>query len=188
MRKLYRLAAAAILTLVLAGCESFETAWSEALASSGGNVSWGEEYKPKYVLSLFQIVDYPRAGDLEAEISTFDGKKIWINTNQFFSSKHVKDIKLLPRVDRPDCFDLALQLDERGCRIWTMMALEFREKQVAMTIDKYYQCSFNPEPLATEETNWVTIKYPFDKVTATGLQKHAKKNYKHYNPSPTSLF
>ncbi len=168
------------------GCDEFKEAWEDAMTPTKS--AFGEEYQPKYVMSLYQVVKYPRAGDLEAEISTFDGKKLWINTNQFFSSKQIKDIKLIPRTDRPDCYDLALQLDERGSRIWTMMSLQFRDDPVAMLIDKYFQCTFNPQPLDSDEESWVVIKYPFDQVTAQGLQKYAKQNYKYFNPSATSLF
>ncbi len=186
VHKALRLFAAAAALLAVTGCETLNEAWEEALTPSKS--TFGEEYQPKYVLALYQVVKYPRAGDLEAEISTFDGKKLWINTNQFFSSKQVKDIKLLPRADRPDCYDIALQLDERGSRIWTMMSLQFRDEPVAMMIDKYFQCTFNPQPLDSDEETWVVIKYPFDQVTAHGLQKYAKQNYKYFNPSPTSLF
>ncbi len=187
-RSMFMTAAAALLLFCVTGCEAFSEAWKEATSPEASKSTWGEEYKPKYVMTLFQIVDYPRAGDLEAEISTFDGKKVWINTNQFFSSKNIKDIKLLPRADQPDTYDLAIQLDDRGVRIWTMMALEFRDRKVAMMIDKYYEGAFIPQPLANEEATWVIIKFPFNQVTAAGLQKFAKKNYEHFNPSPTSLF
>ena len=32
------------------------------------------------------------------------------------------------------------------------------------------------------DANWVVIGYPFDEVTAKGMEKYAKKNYKHLNP------
>lgn len=188
LRKMLMISTAAVLLLGIAGCEAFSDAWKDAMNPETSKSSWGEEYKPKFVMTLFQIVDYPRAGDLEAEISTFDGKKVWINTNQFFSSKNIKDIKLLPRADQPDTYDLALQLDERGVRMWTIMAIDFRDKKVAMMIDKYYEGSFSPQPLASEDATWVVIKYPFNQVTAAGLQKFAKKNYEFFNPSPTSFF
>lgn len=175
-----------LLLLVLSGCEQFKEAWADATDPNAS--SWGKKYEPKYVMALFQIVKYPRAGELESEITTFDGEKIWINTNQFFSSKHVKEIKLLPRADRPDTYDIALNLDDRGCRIWTILANEFRGKEILMMLDGYYQCRFSPQPLSSEEATWVVIQHPFDEVTARGLEKYAKENYEHFNPSPTRLF
>lgn len=171
---------------VLTGCETLSDAWDEAMKPSTS--SWGEKYKPRYVLGFFQIVKNPRAGDLEAEISTFDGRKIWINTNQFLSSKNIKEIKALPRVDRPDCFDIALNLDDRGCLIWSSLAAEFREKPIVLMADNFFQCTFIPQPLGAVDETWVVIHYPFDEVTAKGMEKFGKTNYKHFNPSPTSLF
>ncbi len=172
--------------LGLCGCEQFQEAWEEATTQKES--SWGQSYEPKYVMGMFQIVKYPRAKDLESEITTFTGEKIWINTNQFFSSKNVKEIKLIPRADRPDAFDLSVRLDDRGMRLWTVMAQEFRGREVVLMIDGVYQCRFEPLPLKSDEDEWAVIRYPFDEVTANALVKYAKKNYGHFNPSPSRLF
>ena len=188
MRKVLLLAVAVAALLFFNGCRQIKEAWNDALNPSTPAFSFGEPYKAKYVMALFQIVNYPRAGELESEISTFDGQKIWINTNQFFSSKNVKEIRMLPRTDRPDCYDLALNLDDRGCRIWTILSHEYRGKELVLMIDGYYQCTFSPQPLANESSTWVVIQHPFDEVTAKGMVKYSQDNYSHLNPSPTRLF
>ena len=177
--------AMAALMLGVCGCEILEEALQESFSQDAGaglNI-FGEEYTPKYVIAFFEEVRYPRAGELEKEITTFDGKKIWINNNQLMSSKHIREVRLEQRVDQPDRYDLKLRLTESGCRIWTLMALKFSEEKVALFLDNHYIGSFNPEPLADEEAEWVAVRYPIDEVTARGVEKYARKNYRNYNPN-----
>lgn len=60
-----------------------------------------QERKPQYVLSVHSIVKTPakKAEQLEKEINTFSGRKIWINTNPFLHSRDVKRIELVKRDD-----------------------------------------------------------------------------------------
>ena len=78
--------------------------------------------------------------------------------------------------------DLKWWTRDSGVRIWTMLAQQFSEEPLVMLIDDYYQCSFCPRPLSDVDTNWVVISYPFDEVTAKGMEKYAKKNFQHLNP------
>jgi hypothetical protein len=188
MKKSIALIAALVALAMIAGCETFHEAWDDALNKKGG---WTQEaYKPKYVIGIFRYVKYPRAGELEKEISTIDGRKFWINTVQLFSSQNIKEIRLLPRLDRPDKFDIAINLDARGVSLWTLMATEYRDQPLAVMIDSLPYDSFVPQPLSAEGETWVTLasEKSFDEVTAAGLQKFAKENYKHFNPSPTKFF
>lgn len=184
--KLLRYAVMGLLLAFCGGCEMFEEAWNESMnsSSSGSGGSWfGEDYKPKYRFGLFAQVKYPRGlRELERQITTFEGKKIWINTNQFLSSAHVQEIRRIPRADIEKTYDLALKLSDPGVRIWTMLAQQFSEEPLVMMIDDYYQCSFCPQPLPDVDSNWVVIGYPFDEVTAKGMEKYAKKNFQHMNP------
>lgn len=174
--------------LLAGGCEIMQEAWEESMNPEAGSMgrsgNWfSEDYKPRYLFALYAPVKYPRGlRDLERQISTFEGKKLWINTNQFLSSRHVREIRKMPRTDVPGAYDLALRLSDPGTRIWTMLAQQFRHEPIIMLIDDYYQCSFNPQPLADEDSNWVVISYPFDEVTAKGMEKYAEKNFKHLNP------
>lgn len=188
MRKGLLCLAAVMMLGLFSGCAVIQEAWEESMNSSGGSTGRGgdwfsESYKPKYLFALYSQVKYPRGlRDLERQIVTFEGKRMWINTNQFLSSRHVREIRKLPRADVPGAYDLALELSETGVRIWTMLAQQFRHEPIIMLIDDYYQCSFNPQPLADEDSNWVVISYPFDEVTAKGMEKYAEKNFKHLNP------
>jgi hypothetical protein len=179
---------AAAIVLFAAGCDTIREAWEESMNSSGGSTGrsgdwFSEEYKPKYLFALYAPVKYPRGlRDLERQIVTFEGKRLWINTNQFLSSRHVQEIRKMPRADVPGAYDLALRLSDSGVRIWTMLAQQFSQEPLIMLIDDYYQCSFNPQPLSDVDTNWVVISFPFDEVTAKGMEKYAAKNFKHLNP------
>ncbi|MBO5762758.1 MAG: hypothetical protein J6R85_02715 [Lentisphaeria bacterium] len=176
--------------MLLAGCEAFQQAWDEALhpeEQDSNGEGFFSEYKPKYVLNFNQLVRYPRAGDLETKIRTFEGKEIWINTNPNMTSRHIRQIRMTPRLDAKT-YNLALQLSDTGARIWTMMALQGPGDSFALMLDGHYFCSFVPAPLADEDANWVMIDYPFDEVTAKGLVKYSRKNYDHFNPSATSLW
>ena len=184
MKRCLQLVLAAAVVLLAGGCDTIREAWEESMNTSGRGGNWfTEEYKPKYLFALYAPVKYPRGlRELERQIVTFEGKKLWINTNQFFSSRHVQEIRKMPRTDVPGAYDLALRLSDSGVRIWTMLSQQFSHEPMVMLIDDYYQCSFNPQPLVDEDTNWVVISYPFDEVTAKGLEKYASKNFKHLNP------
>ncbi|MBQ7394529.1 MAG: hypothetical protein IJV89_09315 [Lentisphaeria bacterium] len=188
MKKILQCVFAAVFLLLTSGCDTIREAWEESMNSSGGSIGRGgdwftEEYKPKYLFALYAQVKYPRGlRDLERQIVTFEGKRLWINTNQFLSSRHVQEIRKMPRADVPGAYDLALKLSDSGARIWTMLAQQFNRDPMIMMIDDYYQCSFCPQPLADVDTNWVVISYPFDEVTAKGMEKYAGKNFKHLSP------
>ena len=184
MKRCLLLVLAAAVVLLAGGCDTVREAWEESMNSSARGGDWfGEAYKPRYLFALYTPVKYPRGlRELERQIVTLEGKRLWINTNQFFSSRHVLEIRKMPRTDVPGAYDLALRLSDSGVRIWTMLAQQFNHEPMIMLIDNYYQCSFNPQPLADVDTNWVVISYPFDEVTAKGMEKYAGKNFKHLNP------
>lgn len=188
MRKPLLLLVAAVSIVLFAGCEAWREAWEES-GSSG--IGWFEKYEPKYIVGVFRIVKYPRGNsDMERELSTIDGRTMYINTIQMISSKNFQEIRVLPRGDRPDRYDIRVRLDERGQRLWALMAAEYRGRELALMIDSIYYGNFMPQQLESESESWVTITMdrPFDEVTAAGLQKYSKKNYEHFNPSATSLF
>ena len=109
--------------LAAGGCEAFKEAWEEAMdpeAETTDNPN-SPEFKRKYVVHLNAIVKYPRAGELEREINTFDGKTIWINTNQLFSSKNIRDAKAVARPGNPEIFDLQFKVDRFGKLQWQLL-------------------------------------------------------------------
>ena len=180
------LAAAAV--LCFSGCEEFREALEDGTVNNDDPNS--ENYRPRFVAGVFTIVEYPRAGDLERELPLPNGRTVWINTNQSFSSKHLRDVKVVPRPGNPDICDLQFRLDRTGKIQWQMLAGNNRETPVILVVDSRYAGKFIPElPGETgRNDDWVTLRVGVDHYTAKGMAKFAKKNYVYYNPDTASWF
>ncbi|MBS1453376.1 hypothetical protein FYJ85_06715 [Victivallaceae bacterium BBE-744-WT-12] len=176
--------------LAAGGCEAFKEAWEEAMdpeAETTDNPN-SPEFKRKYVVHLNAIVKYPRAGELEREINTFDGKTIWINTNQLFSSKNIRDAKAVARPGNPEIFDLQFKVDRFGKLQWQLLSGNHNDEPVALVVDGVYFASFYPEPADDDASSWVTLRVGINPVTARGIARNAKKNYTNLNPDTSSWF
>jgi len=182
---------AGLLVICLAGgCEAFREAWDDAMdpdADVTDNPN-SEDYHRKYVVELNAIVKYPRAGELEKEIRAFSGNTIWINTNQLFSSKNIKEARAIARPGNPDVFDLQFKVDRFGKLQWQVLTGNYREVPVALVVDGVYFGSFYPEPAANDSTNWVTLRVGINPVTARGIARNAHKNYINLNPDSRNWF
>ena len=160
------------------GCETLEETFEDSIK---------EEPKTRYVLSFHKVVKYPRAKDLERKIISFDGREFWINTNQFFHSRNIEKVDLIPSKERKGFYDLHLKLDPNGIMKWLQMSVAFRHEELALLIDGHFYKLYKPDQLTDEEDSWVLLNGPFDKVTANGIKKYAKKNYLHFNPNKQSI-
>ena len=175
-----------------AGCESLDLTWDDVLgrksdSSPSGSSSSGK-YEPKYAMTFHEVVAYPRAESIEKEIVTFDGRKLYINSNFFVSSREVIRAKMIERKDQKDFYDLSLNLSRRGKMRWMAMVVNFRNSEIAIMLDGSYYRSFTPEVITDEDTEWVLVPGPFDPVTAKGIVKYAEKNYDFYNPDSRKSF
>ena len=142
-----------------------------------------EDTKPKTVLTVNMIVDYPRVTVIEREILTFSGRKVWINTTPFLHSKYIEDIELVPSKDKPDYFDLLLKLDATGRNIWISLVEEAKINRFGVVIDGIFYRTCEPMRMKTDDDSdeWVMLKGPYDPTTANRLKKNAKNNYKLLN-------
>ena len=177
----------ALMLLFLPGCEEFREALED------GSVSYddpnSETYRPRFIVGIFSIVEYPRASDLEKELPLPNGRSVWINTNQNFSSKNLRDVRVIPRPGNPDICDLQFKLDRQGRIQWQILAGNNRENPVVLVVDSRYAGKFLPElPEDTGKDTWVTLRAGVDHYTARGVAKFAKKNYIYYNPDTASWF
>ena len=120
MKKILNLIFLPLLLIMFAagtgGCEIIEEAL-EAGALDTDNPN-SDDYRPRFVIGIFSIVQYPRATDLEKPIRDLDGREIYINANQNFSSKNLKDARIVVRPGNPELCDLKLKLDRRGKIQW----------------------------------------------------------------------
>lgn len=180
--------AAALIVCGVSGCAEFQEALEESGAWEIDNPN-SESYEPHFVVGIFSIVEYPRGNsNLERQIESLDGRTIWINTNQSFSSKNIKDVRIVARPGDPDRCDLQLKLDRMGKVQWEMLAGRYRETPVVLAVDGRYVSKFIPEMPDDENAGnrWVTLRVGIDAYSAKGIAKYAKKNYYHYNPDAES--
>ena len=170
------------------GCEEFR----EALEDGGGNYDdpTSENFRPRFVVGIFSIVEYPRASDLEKELPMSNGRSVWINTNQNFSSKNLREVRVIPRPGNPDICDLQFKLDRQGKVQWQILAGNNQAQPVVLVVDSRYAGRFVPELPEDSDSreHWVTLRVGVDHYTARGIAKFARKNYVYYNPDTASWF
>ena len=135
-------------------------------------------------------MEYPRASDLEKELALPNGRSVWINTNQNFSSKNLREVRVIPRPGNPDVCDLQFKLDRQGRIQWQLLAGNNREIPVVLVVDSRYAGKFIPQLPSDDGKKdlWVTLRVGVDHYTARGMAKFAKKNYIYYNPDTASWF
>lgn len=159
--------------LFTVSCETLEEALKDRTKEEEMN-------ELQYIFSINEVIDYPRATGLEREITSFSGKKLWINVNPFIHSRDVEEIKKIPS-EKAGFFDLQLKLTRRGRIMWTALIEQVRVTKFGVIIDGVFYRTFEPERIPKpEEAEWAAVKGPFDAVTADGLVKYAKGNFKHF--------
>lgn len=190
MKRFLHLFLAAAASLLLAagtcGCEIIEEALEAGSLDSDNPNS--EDYRPRFVVGIFSIVHFPRASELERPVQDLDGREIYINTNQNFSSKNLKDVKIVVRPGNPELCDLKFKLDRRGKIQWQLLAGRFRNEQVAFVVDGKLLARFVPELPENENDTWVFLRVGLDHFHAKNIVKFAKKNYIFYNPDASNFF
>ncbi len=190
MKKILNLIFLPLLLIMFAtgtgGCEIIEEAL-EAGALDTDNPN-SDDYRPRFVIGIFSIVQYPRATDLEKPIRDLDGREIYINANQNFSSKNLKDARIVVRPGNPELCDLKLKLDRRGKIQWQLLAGRFRDEQVAFVVDGKLLARFVPELPEDENDTWVFLRVGIDHFHAKNIVKFAKKNYVFFNPDSSNFF
>ena len=186
--KIFSVLSAICALFLFCGCEEFREALED------GSVNYddpnNENYRPRFVVGVFSVVEYPRASDLEKELPMPNGRTVWINTNQNFSSKYLRDVRVIPRPGNPDACDLQFKLSRMGKVQWQLLAGSSREIPVVLVVDSRFAAKFIPELPADDgrQESWVTLRVGIDHYTARGIAKFAKKNYIYYNPDTGSWF
>ena len=140
------------------------------------------ENTPDYVISVHRVIRYPRGeSDLEKELPTLTGGKVYINVNSEIHSRNLTKIVAVPRKDNPETFDLMVSLDRRGKMLWGNLSIAYRGETLAIVIDGILYRQFKPRLLG-EDAETVLIDGPFDRNTAMTVAKNSEKNYKIFNP------
>ena len=187
MKKYFILLFSALLctSFMFCGCEIIEEALQESYASDDPT---SDDFEPRFVLGVFQIVRYPRAAILEKEITCKDGSKIWINSNPLFSSRRIRAARAIPRPGNPDICDLEIRIDRMGKTQWQLLSDGQRGETLVLMVDSRHVGFFVPESTGYGNEEWVQIKVGMDSYTARGVAKFAKKNFSHYNPEASDWF
>jgi preprotein translocase subunit SecD len=175
----------------LCGCDSLKVDENEEDFDNKGdkaNSSIFSKKEPRYVISFHEIIKYPRASDIEKPINTLDGKKVYININQFVHSSDIMDARLIKLPNNENYYNIRLKFSSSGALRWHSMAINFKGREVAMLLDGQYLTSLIAQPLEDDEDEWVVIRGPFDSVTARGIQRNAARNFSIFTPDPNRLF
>lgn len=179
MKKMIFSALCSLSALLLPSCDTLKTL--ENMQSSEFLNPSVFETTPDYVLSIHEVVRYPRSEELEQEVTTFDGKRIYINTNSMIHSRNISKIEITLNKKDPQFCDLKLTLDRRGKMLWGNLATMFKGRDVALMVDGILYRVFKPAQLG-EEAEAVIITGPFDRNTALNIAKNSEKNYGIFNP------
>lgn len=171
------------------GCEIVQEALQEEFEHGSSSRGSSEDFKPRFVLAVCSIVQYPRAQMIEQQVD-FNGTPIWINKNQLFDSKRIKKARAIPRPGNPDLLDFELKLDPLGKTHWQMLVATAQGKEVALMIDKRCVATFVPEMPHndSDRIDWVTIRAGVDTYTARGVVRFAERNHVHFNPDAGNFF
>ncbi len=191
LKRYWQMLLPGLLLLSAAGCSDFKSLFKEAISDGPVEESTdpkSDDYKPKYVLGIFEIIQYPRGTNLERKVVGIDGKSVWTNANQSVSSKQIQEATAIARPGNPDVFDLRLKLDRIGKINWQVMAANHRDERMALVIDGVYFGQIITEIPEDEESDWVILRCGLDPITARGFVKYADKNYIYYNPDSKSWF
>lgn len=135
----------------------------------------------KAVVSVHEIVRYPRANEHEQKIPSYFGNEVTINRLPLLFSKEIMSITAIPRVSDPDFYDLRVKLTSRGRKMWIGLSVPNQKTNLAFVIDGMYYRSFRPRMIYDDVTDEIIIDGPFDKATALEVQNNAEKNYKKAN-------
>ena len=176
MKRLLLVLAASVATLLLVpGCETLEQAMKdpESLGPEKDN-------QPKFILTVHQIIKYPRAEMLEREIESYDGRKIWVCVNPFLHTRDIEEIVAVEELEKPGFYDLKLKLTKRGRFLWLQISVDYRNQKLALVVDGVFYREIIIDQISNEEDEWVILKGPFDQTTAKSIEKYSKTNYKYF--------
>ena len=163
----------ALISIIMSGCRPDDM-------EKIGEIFKKELPKPHRILTVNSIVKYPRAKDLEKEIKTFNGGKVWINTNSYIHSKSIKEVELVPRDPESNFYDLKLKLTNHGKLIWMQLSTGYSFQQLGLVVDGLFYRTFTPKPIE-KDSDFAIIEGPFDKYTAEQIKKYAKTNFEFFN-------
>ena len=173
----------ALMALFTSGCESLDLTWNDILGTEKKDDRSDDDFgdfKPKFVMSFNEVVEYPRAEKSERDVRTFSGDSVWINIIYQLHSKNILKAKAVPDKADPTVYHLKLKLNHTGKLSWMYMSGKYRDQRFAVLLDGIVYATFSPQYISNENDSWVTVPVEFDEVIAKRIAKYSEKNYEHW--------
>ncbi|HPN84313.1 MAG TPA: hypothetical protein PK821_03155 [Victivallales bacterium] len=167
IRKIFR-AVTCLSFFVLASCEILEQ----------------EQWKPDYLVSVNEIIKYPRASQVEKEIPTVAGTTKWISTSPYLFSNSIEKIETIPNSTDKNFFDLKMKLSYRGKLMWNQLCADISFKEMAFIVNDVLFRKLTPDMVRNEEgkDDIIIFALKLDPVTAKAIADASEKNFKYFNP------
>lgn len=168
MKTLKIFACLSLIAFILSGCELTEP----------------KPQKPEYLISINEIIKYPRATQLEKEIPTIAGTTKWINTAPYLFSNCIRMIETIPNENDKNFMDLKLELNSRGKLLWNQLSADIMYKDLGFVVNDVLYRRLNSDMILKdkEKDEIILLKLKLDPVTAKCIADASKSNYKYFNP------
>lgn len=140
--------------------------------------------KPDYLVSISEIIKYPRASQIEKEIPTVAGTTKWISSSPYLFSNTIQKIEMLPNDSDKNFFDLKLKLNYRGKLLWNQLGADILYKEMAFIVNDVLYRKLTVDMIAKdkEKDDTMVLKLKLDPVTAKAIADFSESNYKYFNP------
>jgi len=141
--------------------------------------------KPDYLISINEIIKYPRASQLEKEIPTIAGTTKWISTSPYLFSNCIKKVEILPNEKDKNFCDLKLELNSRGKLLWNQLSADIIYKEMAFVVNDvlYRKLTSDMIERDKDKDEVIILKLKLDPVTAKSIAEFSETNYLYYNPN-----
>lgn len=136
---------------------------------------------PKAAVTIQAIVRNRQAEMIEKMIPTYSGSEICVNSVPLINSKYIKSIEAVKRPGDTNYYDLKLNLNETGRKLWIALSNNNIDERVAFVIDGMFYRSFKPRLLIDDLSTDVIVDGRFDQATALEIQNQSKLNYDKLN-------
>ena len=138
---------------------------------------------PKWAVSFNEVIKYPRATLGEKEVSSQNGKPLWVRKHSELYSRTIKEIIPVP-TDNPDEFNLKMDLNKQGAMIAMRLCNEKIHPPWGILIDGVYfqNVEFKKaDGNDFDDYSEVIVTGPFKKEVAEALAKYSVANYEYLN-------
>ena len=140
--------------------------------------------KADYLVSINEIIKYPRASQLEKEIPTIAGTTKWISTSPYLFSNCIKKIETIPNETDKNFMDLKLELNSRGKLLRNQLWADAMYKELGFVVNDVLYRRLTSDMILRdkEKDDIIILKLKLDTVTAKAIADSSESNYKYFNP------